>query len=120
VVETEGLTHVKLVVNDVQRSLQFYQRVFGMQVKFWDGERMVFIGTPGRRDTITLNQTEPGRAGIAGGIDHIGFRLLDKSRLDDAIRQVIAAGGRLVEQGEHPTGQPFAYVADPDDHVIEL
>jgi catechol 2,3-dioxygenase-like lactoylglutathione lyase family enzyme len=120
VIETEGLTHVQLVVRDVQRSLEFYQRVFGMQVKFWDGERMVFIGTPGRRDLITLNQSDPERAGIAGGVDHIGFRLLDKAGLDDAVRQVVEAGGRLIEHGEHPSGQRFAYVADPDGHLIEL
>ena len=119
-IETEGLTHVQLVVRDLRRSLDFYQRVFGMQVKFWDGERMVFIGTPGRRDTITLNQSDAARAGLPGGIDHIGFRLLDPSRLDDAVRQVVEAGGRLVEQGERASGDSFAYVADPDGYVIEL
>jgi catechol 2,3-dioxygenase-like lactoylglutathione lyase family enzyme len=36
------------------------------------------------------------------------------------IRQVEAAGGRLVERGEHAPGIPFAYVADPDGYLIEL
>jgi catechol 2,3-dioxygenase-like lactoylglutathione lyase family enzyme len=121
VIETEGLTHVQLVVRDVHRSLAFYQAVFAMEVRFWDGDRMVFIGTPGRRDTITLNQSDDvERAGATGGVDHIGFRLLDKSRLDDAVAAVIDAGGRLVERGEHTPDQPFAYVADPDGYVIEL
>jgi catechol 2,3-dioxygenase-like lactoylglutathione lyase family enzyme len=121
VIETDGLTHVQLVVRDVHRSLGFYEAVFGMEVRFWDGDRMVFIGTPGRRDIITLNQSDDvARAGAPGGVDHIGFRLLDKSRLDDAIAAVIDAGGRLVERGEHAPGHPFAYVADPDGYVIEL
>jgi catechol 2,3-dioxygenase-like lactoylglutathione lyase family enzyme len=120
VIETEGLTHVQLVVSDVRRSLEFYQHAFGMEVKSWDGPQMVFIGTPGQHDTITLNQSDPSRAGAPGGVDHIGFRLLDKSRLEDAIRQVIEAGGQLVERGEHPSGQAFAYVADPDGYIIEL
>jgi catechol 2,3-dioxygenase-like lactoylglutathione lyase family enzyme len=121
VIETEGLTHVQLVVRDVHQSLAFYRAVFGMEVRFWDGDRMVFIGTPGRRDTITLNQSDHvERAGMAGGVDHIGFRLLDKSRLEEAIALVIDAGGRLVERGEHSGGHPFAYVADPDGYVIEL
>ena len=69
VIETEGLTHVQLVVRDVHRSLAFYEAVFGMEVRFWDGDRMVFIGTPGRRDTITLNQSDDvERAGAAGGV----------------------------------------------------
>jgi catechol 2,3-dioxygenase-like lactoylglutathione lyase family enzyme len=121
VIETEGLTHVQLVVRDVHRSLAFYEAVFGMEVHFWEGDRMVFIGTPGRRDTITLNQSdEVERAGVAGGVDHIGFRLLDKSRLDDAVAAVIDAGGRVIERGRHSPDHPFAYVADPDGYVIEL
>jgi catechol 2,3-dioxygenase-like lactoylglutathione lyase family enzyme len=119
-IETEGLSHVQLAVSDVRRSLEFYERVFGMQVQFWDGDDMVFIRTPGARDTITLNQGDPSRAGREGGVDHIGFRLRDKARLDDAIREVLEAGGHLVERGEHAPGQPFAYVADPDGFIIEL
>jgi catechol 2,3-dioxygenase-like lactoylglutathione lyase family enzyme len=121
VIETEGLTHVQLVVRDVHRSLAFYEAVFGMEVRFRDGDRMVFIGTPGRRDIITLNHSDDvERAGARGGVDHIGFRLLDKSRLDDAIATVVDAGGRVVERGEHAPGHPFACVADPDGYVIEL
>jgi len=119
-IETEGLTHVQLAVADIRRSLDFYTRVFGMEVQFWDGDDMVFIRTPGARDTITLNQANHERAGTPGGVDHIGFRLRDKSRLDDAIQEVVEAGGRLIERGDHAPGQPFAYVADPDGYVIEL
>lgn len=119
-IETEGLTHVHLAVADVQRSLAFYQEAFGMEVRFWEGDDMVFIGTPGARDTITLNQGDRDRAGQRGGVDHIGFRLRDKSRLDDAIAEVERAGGRLVERGEHAPGAPFAYVSDPDGYLIEL
>jgi catechol 2,3-dioxygenase-like lactoylglutathione lyase family enzyme len=120
-IETEGLTHVQLIVRDVRRSLAFYEAVFGMEVRFWEGRRMVFIGTPGRRDTITLHQSEDiGRAGMAGGVDHIGFRLVDRSRLDEAIAAVTSAGGQVVECGEHGPGHRFAYVTDPDGYVIEL
>ena len=120
-VETEGLTHVQLIVRDVQRSLDFYTDVFGMEVQFWDGDRMVFLRTPARRDTLTLNQSDDQtRAGAPGGVDHIGFRLVNPAELDHAIEEVAKAGGRLVERGEHPSGQPFAYVADPDGYLIEL
>jgi catechol-2,3-dioxygenase len=119
-IETEGLTHVHLAVADVHRALAFYRDVFGMEVRFWDGDDMVFLGTPGARDTITLNQGDRDRAGLRGGVDHIGFRLRDTAKLDDAISQVERAGGRLIERGEHAPGHPFAYVADPDGNVIEL
>jgi len=31
-----------------------------------------------------------------------------------------AAGGTLIERGEHAPGVPFAYVKDPDGYLIEL
>jgi catechol 2,3-dioxygenase-like lactoylglutathione lyase family enzyme len=33
---------------------------------------------------------------------------------------VVAAGGHLVERGEHTPGVPYAYVEDPDGYLIEL
>ena len=91
-----------------------------MKEQFRDGPNMVFLTTPGSQDSITLNE-QPGDVRIgAGGVDHLGFRLVDKADLDDAIRQVEDAGGRLVERGEHAPGVPFAYVSDPDGYVIEL
>lgn len=120
-IRTEGLTHLHLVVSDLDRALRFYTEAFGMEERFRDGPKMVFLRTPGAADSITLNE-QPGdaRAGRGGGVDHVGFRRADGQDLDDAIRQVEAAGGRLVRRGEHAPGVEFAYVADPDGYVIEL
>jgi catechol 2,3-dioxygenase-like lactoylglutathione lyase family enzyme len=120
VVRTQGLTHVHLIVADLDRSLRFYTQVFGMQEQFRDGPRMVFLNTPDSADSITLNE-QPGDPRIgAGGVDHIGFRLVDKADLDDAIAEVEAAGGKLVNRGQRGPGMPFAYVTDPDGYLIEL
>jgi catechol 2,3-dioxygenase-like lactoylglutathione lyase family enzyme len=122
-VKTEGLTHIHLLVGDLSRSLAFYQQVFGLEEMFREGPNMVFLTTPGRRDTITLNQNPDqgkGRVGDSGGIAHFGFRLTDDADLELAIQEVRAAGGTLVSQGEHSPGEPYAYVTDPDGYVIEL
>jgi catechol 2,3-dioxygenase-like lactoylglutathione lyase family enzyme len=37
-----------------------------------------------------------------------------------AIDELVKAGGVLVERGEHEPGRPYAYVADPDGHIIEF
>lgn len=118
-IRTEGLTHINLLVADVARAKQFYERVFGLQEMFRDGPDLVFLRPPGTRDTITL-QAGPERAGLSGNIDHFGFRLADPGQLEAAIAEVVAGGGSLIERGEHAPGRPYAYVADPDGHVIEL
>jgi catechol 2,3-dioxygenase-like lactoylglutathione lyase family enzyme len=119
VIETDGLTHLHLRVADLDASLRFYQEVFGMQEQFRDGE-LVFLNTPGSGDSLTLNPSGDGPVGHGGGIDHFGFRLKPGVSLDRAIAAVQAAGGRLVDRGEHAPGLPYAYVADPDGYVIEL
>jgi catechol 2,3-dioxygenase-like lactoylglutathione lyase family enzyme len=119
VIETQGLTHINLLVADIHRAKAFYETVFGFEEMFWQGAELVFLRPPGTNDTVTL-QMNPEGAGAAGNIDHFGFRLTDKSQLDRAIAEVIEAGGRLVERGEHAPGAPYAYVADPDGHIIEF
>ncbi len=121
-IRTQGLTHIHLVVRDLDRSLRFYQGVFGMQEQFRDGPSMVFLNTPGSGDLITLNADpdEAREAGVHGGIAHFGFRLAEGATLDAAIGEVERAGGKLLRRGEHAPGVPFAYVADPDGYVIEL
>lgn len=121
-VETQGLTHIHLVVRDLGRSLRFYREVFGMEERFRDGPHMVFLNTPGSNDLITLNQDpeEVDLAGSKGGISHFGFRLSNPSDLGTAITEVERAGGKLLSRGKHASGAPFAYVADPDGYIIEL
>ncbi len=121
-IRTQGLTHIHLVVRDLEQSLRFYQGVFGMEERFRDGPKMVFLNTPGSQDLITLNEdpAEAQLAGVNGGVAHVGFRLADSSDLDTAIAEVEAAGGKLIQRGEHSPGVPFAYVEDPDGYVIEL
>jgi catechol 2,3-dioxygenase-like lactoylglutathione lyase family enzyme len=121
-IATRGLTHIHLMVRDVERSLAFYKRVFGLEERFREGRHMVFLNTPGSQDLITLNADagEGEVAGASGGVNHFGFRLGDGSDLDVAVRDVEAAGGSIVKRGEHAPGIPFLYIRDPDGYLIEL
>ena len=120
-IKTAGLTHIHLVVKDLQRSLNFYKTVFGMEETFWGSEGLVFLNTPGAKDAIALHQVEGDHpTGTSGGILHFGFQLDDKADLDKAIELVVAAGGALKKRGEFMPGLPFAYVSDPDGYEIEL
>ncbi len=112
-IKTQGLTHLHLVVRDVQRSLAFYTQTLGLKVAFWKRGEAV---------------------GMGGGLGHFGFRLQRKGDLDKAVEETVAAGGKLLARGERALrcrtrstpgqtgvpGQPYAYVTDPDGYVIEL
>jgi catechol 2,3-dioxygenase-like lactoylglutathione lyase family enzyme len=121
-IRTHGLTHIHLVVRDLDRSLAFYRQVFGLEELFREGRCMVFLKTPASQDLITLNAdpAEARLAGVNGGVDHFGFRLDEGVDLDAAIAEVEAGGGALVKRGEHAPGIPFVYVRDPDGYLIEL
>lgn len=122
-IKTKGLRHVNIKVSDLQRSIKFYEHVFGMEVQFWDGPSMVFLNTPGTQDLLTLTQAEEGEpVGMGGGFDHIGFSAQDKKDRPAGIQDVIDAGGSVVESGviKDSPDLIYAYVADPDGYVIQL
>lgn len=121
-IKTRGLEHVHFIVGDAERSLRFYQQVFGAEESFrLAPKRMVFLKIPRTGSAIVLHESEDAseRAGKRGGIDHVGLPV-EAADLAPAVDEVERAGGRLIERGEHAPGVPYAYVADPDGNVIEL
>jgi catechol 2,3-dioxygenase-like lactoylglutathione lyase family enzyme len=81
---------------------------------------MVFLRSPAGRDMITLCQVGKGEPIGASGVSHFGFGLANKSELEEGVKQVERAGGKLLSRGEHAPGVPYAYFADPDGYVIEI
>lgn len=113
-IRTGGFTHVHLVVHDIERSAAFYRDALGAEEIFRLGPGARFMRLPGQDQVIALRQADE-----AARIDHFGLAF-DTGEMDEAIAELEAAGGRLVERGERMPGVPFAYVADPDGHVLEL
>src|SRR4029077_13550039 len=70
-VRTYGLTHINLLVRDVERSLRFYRQVFGVE-EYGRTEGLVHCRTPGCHDVISFDEQASG-AGESGGIVHFGF-----------------------------------------------
>ena len=117
-VKTHGLTHISLAVRDLERTLDFYVRVFGVREYFRDATSIQVQG-PGPHDVIAFERN-PASAGTRGGINHFGFRLQTPEAIDQAIAEVRRAGGTLLRRGEFSPGLPFAYVTDPDGYEIEI
>ena len=119
-IKSSGLNHLNLNVSDIQRSLRFYQEAFGLEVRFWEGQRMVFLSSPGARDLITLCEVDQSAPIGSGGVSHFGFGLSQSGHFDESVQQIEQAGGKLLRRGEHAPGVPYAYFADPDGYVIEI
>ena len=113
-----GLTHLALAVRDLDRSVGFYGRAFGTREYYRDEASAQVLG-PGPHDVLAF-ELAPDKAGRAGGALHFGFRLTSPDAIDAALSAVEEAGGRIKERGDFGSGQPFAFVEDPDGYEIEL
>jgi catechol 2,3-dioxygenase-like lactoylglutathione lyase family enzyme len=117
-VKTHGLTHIALAVGDLDRAARFYREVVGA-VEVYRSPGFLQLQTPGSRDVIVLEQGET-NLGRMGGVAHFGFRLVNPEDIHAAARDVVAAGGRVLEQGDFCPGEPYIFAADPDGYQVEI
>lgn len=117
-IQTYGLTHIALKVKNPEKSLLFYQRVFGARVMY-QKEDFIQIQTPGSRDIIVLIKARDVRQNDKG-IIHFGFRLKNPNDIEKLFQDVGSAGGHIKEKGEFVPGEPYAFIHDPDGYEIEV
>lgn len=117
-IKMHGLTHISLAVKDPDRSLKYYQQVFGVQEYDRDENSIQVLG-PGPHDVIAFER-DPRAAGKPGGIAHFGFRLATPKDIENAVSEVKRGGGKILCRAEFAPGSPFVYVAAPDGYEIEI
>lgn len=117
-IKTHGLSHISLAVKDPDKSLKFYESVFGVKEYYRDDSSIQVLG-PGTHDVLAFEK-DAKTAGKQGGVAHFGFRLVNAKDIDHAISEVERAGGKVLRRGEFSPGFPFAYVHDPDGYEIEI
>ena len=76
---------------------------------------IAFVGLPGTDSALGL-LLNPENAG--SGPRTVGFHVDHAVPQDDVVRDVEAAGGKIVERGEHAPGIPFARIADIDGNEL--
>jgi len=119
ITSTYGLTHIAVLVKDLEKTLRFYQSVFDMKVMYHERD-MVQLTTPGCHDILVFQQEHNDLTGKTGGIIHFGFRLRDPNDISSLKERIIKAGGIIKEAGEFVTGSPFVFFKDPDGYEVEV
>lgn len=117
--KTYGLTHLALAVNDVERTMKFYQQVFDMHSMYHENG-FVQLTTPGCNDILVFEEKKDKPIGQTGGIAHFGFRLKDPHDINEIINKVIAAGGTIIDRGEFVPGSPYVFFKDIDGYEVEV
>jgi len=121
------ILHTMLRVGDLQRSIDFYTRVMGMQLlRTTDRPEqkysLAFVGYGDEKDGATIELTY--NYGVASyeigtAFGHIAIAVPNAAAACDAVR---AAGGNVTREAGPVRGGStvIAFVQDPDGYKIEL
>ena len=116
---TYGLTHLAIVVQDLDRTKKFYTQVFDMEVMY-DTQDFLQLTTPGCHDILVFEKNEKVKPGATGGIIHFGFRLRRPEDMDGILKRIKETGVRIKDQGEFVPGSPYVFFEDPDGYEVEV
>ncbi|HEY6450087.1 MAG TPA: VOC family protein [Candidatus Cybelea sp.] len=121
----DGIEHVLLLVNGLDRTLAFYEGVLGAHVESRLPKYAMVELRVGASHLDVVDTSVPEGAWalppVAGGrnVDHIGLRV----KADETVlrRHLAAHGVEIVEEraNEAPAGVSL-YVCDPSGNVVEL
>ncbi len=113
-------SHVMVGSNDLERSRQFYDGLFGKPGRQDDKDRLSY----GRRNAVFM-VTSPidGQPATTGNGSTIGFTFDSPEEVDAWYQAGIAAGGTAIEDPPGIRGNAFgslylAYLRDPDGNKL--
>ncbi len=118
-----GLTHIGLMVKDVDASIDFYSRYAGMEVIHRRDDTsgpVVWISDLHHPFAVVLIQVEEVTASL-GGYNHIGVGAASRDEVDRA-GTMATEEGRLI-YGPMDDGDPVGYwvfIRDPDGHMLQI
>ena len=122
--KTRGLRHLALRVRDIQVSQAFYERHFDMKVVWKPDPDNVYLSTG--VDNLALHQVskeefEKFAASPHHPLDHLGFLMDSREKVESLFEEVSAEGVRIVHPPKLHRDESFSfYVADPDSNTIQV
>jgi catechol 2,3-dioxygenase len=115
--------HVHLKVADLERAIDFYTRVVGLELTQRYGAQAAFVSAGGYHHHIGLNtwESQGGSPPAAGttGLYHVAILFPTRRALAQAVRRVLDAGVPLDGAADHGVSEAI-YLRDPDQNGVEL
>ncbi len=115
--------HVHLKVSDLQRSLDFYQKLLGFEITTMYGPQAAFISAGGYHHHIGLNTWQSKNAGPADprsvGLYHTAIVYPSRKDLAAILKRLLDAGYPLTGASDHGVSEAL-YLNDPDGNGVEL
>jgi catechol-2,3-dioxygenase len=119
--------HVGLNVTDLDRSLPFYQRVFGLEVQAEGKEadrRWAFLGRDGKLVLTLWQQSDTAFATRSAGLHHLSFQVETIDEVKSAERVLRELGAEFAHDGVVPHGEGVSsggiFFTDPDGTRLEI
>ncbi|WP_332238027.1 VOC family protein [Sporolactobacillus sp. KGMB 08714] len=113
-------SEVYLFVNNLERSLEFYQKILGLRVLKKEQRRAVFTAN-GTDPLVTVEQPIPVIPGNPrkAGLYHVALLLPSRADLALILAHLLKEGYPLQGGADHAVSEAV-YLADPDGNGIEL
>lgn len=127
--------HLDLVVDDLERGLEFYGDVLGplgfdsrSEIVGEMGERVVYISRTGARGALSLRESHDGREQRPFdrydlGVHHICFAAPSRALVDEVFGAAIAAGAEIEDEpreSDYTPGYYSVFFRDPDGIKLEV
>ena len=113
-----SLGYVNLTVSDLNRSMEFYQRVIGFQVDEIS-EEQASLGVAGRRMLVLSELPGAVKVPYRSGLYHFAILTPSRRALGGSLRNLIDTGTEIQGGADHLVSEAL-YLADPDGNGIEI
>jgi len=111
---------VQLAVADLDRSVDFYQRVLGLPLISREGDRAL-LGPDGRHPSLSLSAIERPTplSPHASGLFHVAWLHPSRGALADTVRRIVRERWPVEGASDHGVSEAL-YIGDPDGLGIEI
>ena len=111
---------VVLAVADLDRSVDFYQRVLGLPLISREGDRAL-LGPDGRHPSLSLSAIERPTplSPHASGLFHVAWLHPSRGALADTVRRIVSERWPVEGASDHGVSEAL-YIGDPDGLGIEI